>query len=103
VGDLGIGIEESLGQQGARLGLAHGEAPPVGADAILRALQLGVTSRGDVGGVGLHLVNTLVKEWRGTLAIRSKQSSVRLVAGEAQSKNGLIEVPGTQVVITVHR
>jgi hypothetical protein len=103
VGDLGIGIEDSLGRQGARLRLGSGEPPPTGADAILRALELGVTARGDVGGVGLHLVKTIVEQWRGILAIRSKQSSVRIAAGEVHVMNGLVEVPGTQVVVTVRR
>lgn len=103
VGDLGIGIEDSLSQQGARLELASGEPPPVGADAILQALELGVTGRGDVGGVGLHLVKSIVEQWHGTLAIRSKKSSVRIIAGEVRARNGLVEIPGTQIVIDVRR
>lgn len=103
VGDLGIGIEASLRVQGARLLLAENEAVPTGSDAILRALELGVTGRGEVGGVGLHRVRAIVDDWQGTLVIRSCQSRVQIVAGEVRTRNGLAKVPGTQVTITVRK
>jgi anti-anti-sigma regulatory factor len=100
VGDLGIGIESSLHQGGGRRGLGRDERPQ-GSAAILRALDLGVTSRSTVGGVGLHLVSTIVNAWHGTLVIRSGSACVRIVGGQAYTQDGLVDVPGTQVTITV--
>jgi len=101
VGDLGVGIEASLRQRGARLGPFHQGAPPVGSGAILRALELGVTSRGDVRGMGLYQVKTLVDRWQGILAIRSGHSSVRIAESQVYVRDDLVDIPGTQVTITV--
>jgi hypothetical protein len=101
VGDLGIGIEASLHQHGVRLGRLHQGLPPVGSGAILHALELGVSSGGDVRGMGLYQVKTLVDRWRGILAIRSGRSAVMIAEGRIQVRDGLVGVPGTQVTITV--
>jgi hypothetical protein len=101
IGDLGLGIEASLRQQGARLGQFHKGLPPTGSGAILRALELGVSSQGDVRGMGLYQVRTLVDRWQGILEIRSGRSSVRIAEGNIYVRDDLVEIPGTQVTITV--
>lgn len=103
VADLGIGIEASLRQRLRALPITRLHT---GADFILHALELGVTSREDVAGTGLYQIHQWVQEWAGTLVIRSWRSRVTIGAGmvSPQVQNGLALLPGTQVTITVrHR
>lgn len=103
IADLGIGIEASLRRQPHVL-------PPAlrgrtGADYILHALELGVTSREDVAGTGLFQIRQWVQEWFGTLTIRSQRSRVTISpgAGAPHLENNLAFLPGTQVTLTVRR
>ncbi len=101
VGDLGIGIEASLRAKSPSARRKAGLRLETGSDYILHALQLGVTSRNRVAGTGLFRVRGLVKEWRGVLLIRSHRSAVRIQAEHVTVADGLAEMPGTQVTITV--
>jgi hypothetical protein len=51
--------------------------------------------------MGLYQVKTLVDRWQGILAIRSGRSSVRIAESQIYVRDGLVEVPGTQVTIIV--
>lgn len=99
--DSGIGIEASLRNKPAEridqptVGLSQGS------HYLLHALQLGVTGRGTVGGLGLSQVKGLVQQWDGLLEIRSQRSSIRLDIDGIQTKDDLSVMPGTQVTITV--
>lgn len=99
VGDLGIGVEASL-RATAR---ARSNLPRLasGSDYILHALELGVTSRHNAGGMGLYQVRGLVDEWRGSLVIRSGRSMARISAEGTETRDDLANIPGTQVTITV--
>jgi hypothetical protein len=101
VGDLGIGIEASLRKKGISHSNISSNWQGTGSDYILAAMQLGVTSRSTVGGMGLYQVSTLVHDWQGSLAIRSRRSRVRIAADGVEPRNDLAEIPGTQVVIRI--
>ncbi|MDP9469085.1 MAG: hypothetical protein M3Q71_00240 [Chloroflexota bacterium] len=101
VADLGIGIETSLRRKRARIGLDGPGALQSGSGAILQAFQLGVTGRDTIGGLGLARVQSIIEEWRGSLTIRTHQSAVRFEGDAVYPQDGLAEVSGTQVTITV--
>lgn len=99
--DLGIGIEGSLRHSATPL-LLHSETPLVsGSDYILKALEVGVTSRASGGGLGLHYVRSLVQEWRGALTIRSGRARVQIRGDKITRADDLTQMPGTQVTIEV--
>ena len=101
VGDLGIGIQTSLRRkENFPRNLGH-QPRESGSDYILHALELGVTSRDTVGGMGLYRVRTLVHGWNGSLRIRSARSAVRISGSAVDVADDLAEIPGTQVVISV--
>jgi hypothetical protein len=100
--DLGIGIESSLRRSPVPLLLDNGAPLISGSDYILKALEVGVTSRASGGGLGLHHVRGLVQEWRGTLTIRSGRSRVQISSDTLTRTDALAEIPGTQVTIEVH-
>lgn len=100
VADLGIGIEASLRRRRAWGGPGGRRALGTGSGAILRAFDLGVSSRETVAGLGLPRVRQIVGEWHGLLAVRSFGSSVRFEEDAVYTQDGLAEVPGTQVTIT---
>lgn len=102
IADLGIGIEASLRRR------LHPQAIVRlrdGADYILHALELGVTSRQDVAGTGLFQIRQWIEEWSGTLTIRSQRSRVTIVPGTCPPRveNNLALLPGTKVSLTVRR
>jgi hypothetical protein len=101
VSDLGIGIEGSLGGSDSCLMRAVRSQLTSGSDYILKALELGVTSRRTAGGMGLHQVHNIVNEWEGTLSIRSSRSLVQIAQNTISCRDDLVEVPGTQVTISV--
>lgn len=101
VTDLGIGIEGSLGSSQSQLTDRIRAQLTSGSDYILKALELGVTSRRSAGGMGLHQVQKIVHEWDGTLTIRSRRSSVQIAGDAITRRDDLVEVPGTQVTISV--
>jgi hypothetical protein len=101
VTDLGIGIEGSLGSSQSHLTYAARARLLSGSDYILKALELGVTSRKTAGGMGLHQVRSIVNEWNGTLSIRSRRSFVQIAGDTVTRQDDLVEVPGTQVTISV--
>src|SRR5262245_41762095 len=83
--ELGIGIEQSLKRDGSPVDPSLLRQLHQGSDYILQALQLGLTSRPSsartgsaVGGIGLYRVREIVKEWHGSLTIRSYQSKIRI-------------------------
>jgi len=101
VGDLGIGIEASLCSKPSHRLKAQAGRLGTGSDYIMHALQLGVTSRSTIGGMGLYQVRSLVEDWQGSLTIRSGGSMVRISAGGIERSDDLTDIPGTQVTITV--
>lgn len=101
VGDLGIGVETSLRRKRSLTRLGDDRSPASGSDYILHALELGVTSRDTIGGMGLYRVKTIAADWQGTLAVRTARSAVRISAHTVEVANDLAEIPGTQVVISV--
>jgi hypothetical protein len=101
VGDLGIGIHGSLHRKFATSPLAS-EVPLVtGSDYILHALQLGVTGRPTIGGMGLYQVRRLVEEWQGSLVVRSFGSMIEISDRGVLTSDSLAMIPGTQVTIRV--
>jgi hypothetical protein len=101
VADLGIGIERSLASNDSCLTRAVRAELTSGSDYILKALELGVTSRRTAGGMGLHQVRSIVNDWEGTLSIRSSHSFVQIAGDTISRRDDLVEVPGTQVTIAV--
>lgn len=101
VADLGIGIEASLRTRLVQGSHRRGSFAPAGSKAILHALDLGVTSRDTVGGLGLTRVRSIVDEWQGSLLIRSLDAAVHIDAGQVTVQDALPFVPGTQVTIRV--
>lgn len=100
--DLGIGIETSLRRGGgAQLMNDHGTPLASGSDYILKALDLGVSSRASAGGIGLNKVRRLVEKWQGALTIRSQRSSVHITSSSVTRVDDLVEIPGTHVTILV--
>lgn len=99
--DLGIGIESSLRRSRDSQLLNSGASLISGSDYIIKALDLGVTSRNSAGGIGLYQVRNLVHDWRGTLAIRSQRSRVQISTDQITRTDDLAEIPGTQVTIEV--
>jgi hypothetical protein len=99
--DAGIGIEGSLRRSAVPLRLDNGAPLVSGSDYILKALEVGVTSRVTGGGLGLHQVRGLVQEWLGTLVIRSGRSRVHFNGDMLTRTDDLAEFPGTQVTIEV--
>jgi hypothetical protein len=93
--DLGIGIENSLRRSQTQQLLDSGS------DYIIKALELGVTSRASAGGIGLYQVRRLVQEWQGTMTIRSQRSRVQIQANGIICTDDLPEIPGTHVTIEV--
>lgn len=100
VSDLGIGIEQSLRNKpiGNGQATAHLEEE---SDYILHALQLGVTGRNEIAGLGLPRVKQLVAQWNGVLVIRSRRSRIQASAEGVRKRNDLIDIPGTQVTILI--
>jgi signal transduction histidine kinase len=101
VGDLGIGIERSLRNKRRFRRSTNSRRLRTGSDYILCALELGVTSRNTVAGMGLHQVKHIVEDWRGTLSLRSRSSLVHFEDESVIVCDDLAEIPGTQVTITV--
>lgn len=99
--DLGIGIESSLRRSRDSQLLNSGASLISGSDYIIKALDLGVTSRNSAGGIGLYQVRNLVHDWRGTLTIRSQRSRVQISTDRITRTDDLAEIPGTQVTIEV--
>jgi len=65
------------------------------------ALQLGVTSRNEIGGLGLPRVKELVEQWAGLLVIRSRHSRIQASSEGVRKRNDLSGIPGTQVIISL--
>lgn len=101
IADLGIGIQASLKDKTQDLRLHDSRPLRTGSDFILRALDLGVTRRAEIGGLGLSRVKMIVEEWQGSLFIRSFSSRVLFANNRMYVWDDLVEVPGTQVIITV--
>lgn len=101
VADLGIGIEESLRRNPRSLKQDPKTPLLSGSDYIIKALDVGVTSRNSSGGIGLYQVRKLVQEWQGILTIRSQRSRVQITGDRITRTDGLAEIPGTQVTIEV--
>lgn len=101
IADLGIGIKASLNSKPQGLILHNTRTPLAGSEFILHALDLGVTSRAEIGGLGLPRVKTIVEDCQGSLRIRSFSSEVLFIGHEMQARDNLVEIPGTQVIIEV--
>ena len=101
VADLGIGIEESLRRNPHSLAQDPNTPLVMGSDYIIKALEIGVTSRNSPGGIGLYQVRKLVHEWQGFLTIRSRRSRVQITPDRIKHDNNLTDIPGTQVTIEV--
>lgn len=97
IGDIGIGIEESLIQRDATLKRHFSN----GSDFIQHSLIQGVSGQSSNRGIGLHRVCELVNRWQGSIMIRSQSSQIRITGSEIEIWDGLIEVPGVQVFIVV--
>jgi hypothetical protein len=101
VGDLGIGIKASLLTKDPSSWRQKGTRLETGSDYILQALRLGVTSRDELGGMGLAQVLDLVVAWAGTLTIRSGRSRVSMSKAGATVADDLADIPGVQVTISI--
>lgn len=101
VADLGLGIEGALKGSKAFQAQAVRDQLMCGSDFILKALELGVTSRQTPGGMGLHQVRTIVNEWEGTLSIRSSRSLITITGASITRRDDLVNIPGTHVTISV--
>ncbi|MBZ0280762.1 MAG: hypothetical protein K8L97_08465 [Anaerolineae bacterium] len=95
IGDIGIGIEESLIQRDTTLKRSLSK----GSDFIQHALIQGVSGKSSNRGIGLHRVCELVNRWQGSVTIRSQSSQIRITGNEIEIWDGLVEVPGVQVFI----
>ncbi len=98
--DFGIGIEQSLRNKGELP--TSGSNDPIGGSAFLKhALLEGVSSMGEDRGMGLFTVDRLVRKWHGSLELRSYNSMLRVIGGEAIARDELPSLQGTQVTIAV--
>lgn len=68
-------------------------------DFIHKALDIHCSS-GD-GGTGLAAVDYYIKRWKGILSMRSGTARLIVENGQRISEDQLLEIPGTQVGITV--
>jgi len=93
VGDLGDGIRTSLSQVRQIDNLARDS------DYIRRALS--IYRDYSHCGMGLARVDDLVRQWDGTLVVRSGQGRLTIASGAQQAEDGLLQIPGTQVEIVV--
>jgi len=99
--DAGIGIQASLTSLVEHLPRRERRRFRQASDYITYALEEGVTSRPNAGGLGLAGVRRRVTDWRGHLTIRSGTSRVDISAFREDKQDDLVYVPGTQVVIQV--
>jgi hypothetical protein len=99
VGDLGIGIRESLTRKPSFNGT--NSRLKNGSDFILEAMKMGVSSRDTVAGTGLSHVRNLVEGWKGSLRIRSCRAAVWIEGNRVSVQDDLVEFPGTQVTINI--
>lgn len=93
VGDLGIGIKNSLGK---RYNISHWSH----FDAILKSLKKGFSSLGDRG-MGLHIVKNLIDKYSGQFHIRSGDTRIYL-SGEYKTSFLGSYFPGTQISIRLN-
>lgn len=93
IADLGLGIPATL----------KARYPEIGSDSayLLKALDMGVTSRAGMGGLGLFNVNRIVQGQRGSLTIRADCSMLQIVGNNVYLWDDLTPMPGTQVFITI--
>lgn len=101
IADLGIGIERALRHKDRCSEEGNDTRFRSGSDYIHYALQLGVTSRDAIAGMGLPQVKGIVEDWRGTLTIRSVKSIVHFSENACTVQDNCPEIPGTQVTISV--
>jgi len=97
VADLGIGIEESLVRRHPELKHAFQQ----GSQYIEHAFRQGVSGQLGKRGIGLDRVIALVRQWHGSLFVRSGQSSVRIEHNQVMCDDALAPIPGVQVSIMV--
>lgn len=93
VGDLGDGIRTRLSQ------MHQIDRLPEDSDYIRRALRI-YRDHAHCG-KGLARVEDLVRQWDGTLVVRSGCARVTIASGASQAEDGLLLIPGTQVEIVV--
>jgi len=93
IADLGLGIPATLKPR----------YPDIGSDSayLLKALEMGVTSRKGMGGLGLFNMNRIVQGQHGSLTIRADRSMLQLLGNRVYLRDDLTPMPGTQVYITV--
>jgi hypothetical protein len=91
--DMGMGIPATL-----RI-----RYPDIGSEAkyLLKALEMGVTSRVGMGGLGLFNVERIVRGQQGGLTIRAGSSMLQIAGGRVHLRDDLTFIPGTQVYINV--
>ncbi|MDA3899377.1 MAG: ATP-binding protein [Spirochaetes bacterium] len=101
IADSGIGIEESFSKE-------QKEQYGTGAELIKNALTSPISGKREFG-YGLCRVNSIIKEMKGNLFIRSQKSSVAFVYNKGYSegaysflKNDLEQFNGTQISISLY-
>ena len=99
IGDCGIGIERSLRTRRSILQTYKSQLKS-GSDFIALSLREGITSLRSKRGVGLPLVKNTVRDWKGSLSIRSQGSRLTLpFTAPLVAHDDLPIMPGTQVMI----
>lgn len=93
IADLGLGIPTTLRTRYPNLG--------EGSDYLFKSLEMGVTSRVGLGGLGLYNVNRIVRGQQGSLTIRSGDSMLQIYGNNVYLYDHLTYIPGTQVYITI--
>ena len=68
---------------------------------LLKALEMGVTSRVGPGGLGLFNVDRIIRGQQGSLTIRANGSMLQILRNKVYLRDDLTFFPGTQVYITV--
>lgn len=91
--DLGLGIPTTLKPRYPELS--------IGSSYLLKALEMGVTSRVGPGGLGLFNVDRIIRGQQGSLTIRANGSMLQILRNKVYLRDDLTFFPGTQVYITV--
>lgn len=93
IADLGLGIPATLKPRYPDLTIESAY--------LLKALEIGVTSRVGLGGLGLFNVDRIVRGQQGSLTIRANCSMLQILRNKVYLRDDLTFFPGTQVYITV--
>jgi len=93
IADLGLGIPTTLRARYPNLGK--------GSAYLLKSLEMGVTSRDGLGGLGLYNVNRIVRGQQGSLTIRAGDSMLQIYGNKVYLYDHLTYIPGTPVYMTI--